>query len=171
VSTSKLTFRIQEIPDGKSDRSVALERGELKLSEDVSLETAGVMIDFYKTDHFVQVKFSVKADVELVCDRTLKSFVYTANGTYQILYEPNPVEESETEEAAIRQIPSDDLVIDMSSEVRDTILLDIPIRKVHPDFLDSDGKPVEFETKTYGPPPDDEERIDPRWEKLKKLKE
>ncbi len=170
MSTSKLTFRIQEISDGKSDKAVALNGEDLTLSEDVSLERADVMIDFYKTDHFVQVKFSVQADVELICDRSLKPFVYQASGTYQILFEPDPVEDSETEKAAIRQIPADDLVIDMSEEVRDTILLDIPIRKVHPDFLDSDGRPAEFETKTFGPAPDDEERIDPRWEKLKKLK-
>jgi len=170
VKTSKLTFRLQEIPDGESSKQIAIGEAEFDLDDEVSLYKADVEISFYKTDHFIQVKFGVQADVNLICDRTLKSFVYSTEGSYQILFEPNPVEESETEEAAIRQIPADDLLIDIEKEVRDTIMLNLPIRKIHPDLLDSDGKPEKFETKTFGPPIDEEERIDPRWEKLKKLK-
>lgn len=170
MNTSKLTFRLQEIPDGESNKSVALGDAELDFNDEVSLKKANVEINFYKTDHFVQVKFSVIADLNLICDRTLEPFVYNAEGSYHILFEPNPVEESETEEGAIRQIPADDLLINIDKEVRDTILLNLPIRKIHPDLLDSEGKPEKFETQSFGPQPDEEELIDPRWEKLKKLK-
>lgn len=170
MNTSKLTFRLQAIPDGESNKTVALGGAELEIDDDVSLEKADVAINFYKTDHFVQVKFRVKADLNMICDRTLEPFVYSTEGSYYILFEPNPVEESETEDGAVRQIPADDLVLRLDKEVRDTILLNLPIRKIHPDLLDSDGKPEKFETKSFGPEPDEEEMIDPRWEELKKLK-
>ncbi len=170
MNTSKLTFRLQEIPDGESNGQIAIGEAEFELDDEVSLKKADVEVNFYKTDHFVQVKFGVQADVNFICDRTLKPFLYTAEGSYQILFEPNPVEESETEEAAVRQIPADDLLLNIEKEVRDTIMLNLPIRKIHPDLLDSDGKPKKFETKSFGPPIDEEKRIDPRWEKLKKLK-
>ncbi|MFO7798913.1 MAG: DUF177 domain-containing protein [Rhodohalobacter sp.] len=170
MNTSKLTFRLQEIPDGESNRTIALGSAELDFNDEVSLEKATVDINFYKTDHFIQVKFNVDADLNLICDRTLRPFVYNTEGSYHILFEPNPVEESETDEGAIKQIPTDDLVVSIDKEVRDTILLNLPIRKIHPDLLDSDGKPKKFETQSFGPQPDEEELIDPRWEELKKLK-
>lgn len=170
MNTSKLTFRLQGIPDGESNKSVALGDAELDFKDDVSLEKANVEINFYKTEHFVQVKFNVRAELRLICDRTLEPFIYSTEGSYHILFEPNPVEESETEDGAVRQIPADDLVISLDKEVRDTIVLTLPIRKIHPDLLDSDGKPETFETKSFGPEPSEEERIDPRWEELKKLK-
>lgn len=170
VNASKLTFRIQEIPDGESNKKIALGDAAFDLDDESSLKKAEVEINFYKTDHFLQVKFGVHADVRLICDRTLKPFIYSTDGTFQILFEPNPVEESETEKAAVKQIPADDLLIDIEKEVRDTIMLNLPVRKIHPDLLDSDGQPEKFKTKSFGPPPDEEELIDPRWEKLKKLK-
>ncbi|MEX0646699.1 MAG: DUF177 domain-containing protein [Balneolaceae bacterium] len=170
MKPSKLKFNLQEIPDGKSTRNVQIVDGELELDEEINLLEAGVQIDFYKTDHFIQTEFSVDALVTLRCDRSLKPFNQEVKGAYQVLYEPDEVEQSETEKGAVRQIPSDELAIDIEKDVRDTIMLALPVRKLHPDFLDSEGNPKEFETQHYGPAPD-EEKIDPRWAELKKLKE
>ena len=49
-------------------------------------------------------------------------------------------------------------------------MLEIPVRKIHPDYVDSEGNPEDFETQKFGPEPDEEEMIDPRWSELKKLK-
>lgn len=172
METSKLTFNLQEIPDGKSERSVSLAEGDLELDDDASLKRGDVEISFYKTNHFVEVNFTVDVDTILICDRSLKPFEKHLNGSYHILFEPDEVEDTESEKGAVRQIPADDLTVDIEKEVRDTIMLEIPVRKIHPDYFDSEGNPEDFETQHFGPEPDDEEndQIDPRWEKLKKLK-
>lgn len=171
METSKLTFNLQEIPGGRSERSVSLAEGDLDLDDEAALKSGEVQINFLKTIHFVEVDFTVDAETELICGRTLKPFRKQLNGSFHILFEPDEVEDTETDKGAVRQIPADDLTVDIEKEVRDTIMLKIPVRKIHPDLYDSEGNPEEFETQHFGPEPEDEEdRIDPRWEKLKELK-
>lgn len=171
METSKLTFSIQEIPEGKSTKRVSVEAGEIELTDDKDLMKAGVEIEFFKTDHFIKVEFNVDALAKLQCDRTLKQFDQEVKGSFTILFEPNPVEHPDTEKTAVREISGEHLTIDISQEVRDTILLNLPTRSIHPEMLDEDGNPVEFETKEFGAVEDDEEAIDPRWAELKKLKQ
>lgn len=170
VEKNKLTFNLQELPEGKSERTVQLLANDLILEAEISFLGAGLDLKFYKTNHFVEVKFQVNAKVTLICDRSLKPFDKKFEGRYQIVFDPNIEEESETEDGAIRRLTANDLQIDISKEVVDTIMLEIPIRKIHPDFFDEDGNPKEFETQTFGSSGDDEEIIDPRWSELKKLK-
>lgn len=170
METSKLTFELQEIPDGKSERDVSLSEGDLELDDEITLKEGNVHINFLRTNHFIEVDFAVDVDTELICDRSLKPFVRHLNGSYHVLFEPDNVEDTESEKGAVRQIPPEDLVLDIEKEVLDTIMLEIPVRKIHPDYLDSEGNPEDFETKYYGPEPDEDEMIDPRWAELKKLK-
>lgn len=171
MKTSKLIFSIQEIQDGRSTRSVPVEAGEIELPDDDELKKAVVDIEFYKTDHFIQVKFDVRAVIILLCDRSLKKFEKDVDGSYTVLFEPNPVDQPDTDKTAVREISGEHLTVDISREVRDTIMLNIPSRNIHPDYLNEDGNPKEFETREFGAVEGREERIDPRWSELKKLKE
>lgn len=170
MKLSKLIFNIQEIPEGKSQKEVLLDEKELDLDDQLVLKHGNVRIDFLKTDHFLQVDFNVKGLVALVCDRSLEKFDQRVEGAYKIIFEPDTEEETEGEKGAVRQIPPDDLIIDIQKEVRDTIMLSLPVRKIHPDLRDEDGTPEEFEMKQFGVSQDSEDSIDPRWEELKKLK-
>ncbi len=170
VEKNKLIFNLQEFPEGKSDRSVDLLAEDVDLGSEIRFLGGSLNVKIYKTNHFVEVKFDVKADVHLICDRSLKTFDKNLEGKFQVIFDPNIEEESESEDGAIRQLTANDLQIDISKEVVDTIMLEIPIQKIHPDFFDEDGNPKEFETQTFGSSGDDEEITDPRWAALKKLK-
>lgn len=170
MENSKLQFDLQEIPEGSSDRSVDLPHNYFDLNDEVVLNRARVDINFYKTDHFIKTSFEVNAEVDLICDRCLEHFSYEVLSSYDVLYEPGEVDEMDSKETAVRQIPSKSLDIDIEDEVRDSILLEIPSKKIHPKFVDEDGNIESFETKKFGNTHDNEETIDPRWEELKKLK-
>jgi uncharacterized metal-binding protein YceD (DUF177 family) len=171
VETDKLIFNLQELPNGASNRQTVLGRNELVFENDIRLMKAVVDAGFFKTNHFIEVKLKVKADIEMICDRSLNPFTDIVEGTYHILYEPDPVEESDSDKGAIKRIPHGDLQINISQEVRDTILLNVPIKKIHPDFFDSEGNLTEFETINFGhDAANNNESIDPRWAALKKLK-
>lgn len=171
MDTQKLTFDIQKIPEGQSHKTAHLPEDYFTLKEGARLIEADVSISFYRTDHFVKVSFEVDSRVELTCDRSLDTYTDSIEGVFDILFEPGEVEESETVKSAVRQIPSDELVLDIEEEVRDTIILNIPAKKIHPKYYDEDGKPEDFGIARFGDiEPDEEQKIDPRWEKLKKLK-
>ncbi len=61
--------------------------------------------------------------------------------------------------------------IDLAQDVRDTILLNLPTKKLHPRFLDEDGNPAEAISVKFGEAPaGNDDLIDPRWAALKELK-
>ncbi len=93
------------------------------------------------------------------------------NEDYEVLFKAEEVEESADENGAVRNYDHAGNQIDLEQDVRDTILLHVPSKKLHPRFLDEDGNPRELLNEQFGDVPDEEEdAIDPRWEKLKELK-
>ena len=168
---SKLTFRVQEIEDGKSQRSVSLGDEDLDFSdlEEIVFRNGEVEIDFEKRLHFIDVKFRVQARLGVTCGRSLKRFSQQVEGTYEVVFKPSVEEASEGEESTVKAIDSRNLTISIEREVRDTILLGLPAKIVHPDYLDSEGELTDFETRRFGSS-DESDTVDPRWEALRKLK-
>jgi uncharacterized metal-binding protein YceD (DUF177 family) len=165
-----LKFKIFEIPEGQSQRTVELSSDDLEI-EGVPFKGATLDINFYRTLQFIQVKFGLKADIELVCDRSLDEFDHQIETNYQVLFKAEEVEESADETGSIRNIDVHSKQIDLEQDVLDTIMLNLPVKKLHPRFLDENGNPNEFVNEKFGESSDDgEEKIDPRWEALKELK-
>lgn len=168
---SKLEFNIVEIPDGESRRTVQLTEEDLDLSPHAFLG-GSVDLLFYRTLHFIRVNFHVDSDVEMVCDRSLEHYIQPIESDYEVVFKVDVQEETEDENGAVRRFDFSTNTLSVENEVRDTIFLNIPVKKLHPKFLDEEGKPKEFETKSFGNTKEDTdaEVVDPRWEELKKLK-
>lgn len=171
---SKLQFNIVEIPEGESHRVLRLEKDDLDLSP-YEFQGGDIELDFYRTLHFIRVNFSVFSDVKLQCDRSLEEFDYPLEADYEVVFKVDVEEETEDEKGAVRRFNFSSNTLSIEEEVRDTLLLHVPMQKIHPKFLDEDGNPKDFETKTFGSSEagaeeDDDELADPRWEELKKLK-
>jgi len=169
VEKQKLQFQIQNIPDGESSATVQLSENDLQIEKAVFL--GGIVeINFYKAERFIQVKFTVDADLKLTCDRSLEKFKKHISDSYKVLFNADEDDLIIDENSAVKPIPGS-LVLDIENEVRDTIMLNIPVKKIHPKYLDEQGNPKDFETKKFGDTSESEEdNIDPRWEALKKLK-
>jgi uncharacterized metal-binding protein YceD (DUF177 family) len=168
---SKLEFNITEIPEGESRRTVDLSDEDLDLSP-YDFSGGQVNLEFYRTLHFIRVNFHVDSDVQLVCDRSLESYIQPIESDYEVVFKVDVEEETEDENGAVRRFNFSSNTFSIEDEVRDTILLNVPIKKLHPKFLDEEGNPKDFGTKRFGDTEEcnESEKIDPRWEKLKKLK-
>lgn len=165
-----LKFKIFEIPEGQSKRNLNLSSEELDLGN-VLFQNGAIEIEFYRTLNFIRTKFTVHATVELVCDRSLEAFDFTVNQNYEVLFKAQHIEESADELGAIRNFDQTNMQIDLGQDVRDTILLNLPTKKLHPRFLDEDGNPAEALTVKFGETAaGDDDSIDPRWAALKELK-
>lgn len=168
---SKLEFYITEIPEGESRRVVELSDDDLDMSPNDFLG-AELELDFYRTLHFIRVNFHVDSEVKLICDRSLEPYTQPIEADYEVVFKVDVEEETEDENGAVRRFNFSSNTLNIEDEVRDTILLNVPIKKLHPKFLDEEGNPKEFDTKQFGDVPEDDEgeKMDPRWEKLKELK-
>ncbi|NGP86930.1 YceD family protein [Fodinibius halophilus] len=169
---SKLEFNIVEIPEGESRRTVALSDEDLDLSPHTFVG-GQVEILFYRTLHFIRVNFHVSSDIELTCDRSLEPYIQPIESDYEVVFKVDVKEEKEDENGAVRRFNFSSNSLSIEDEVRDTIFLNVPVKKLHPKFIDDEGKPKDFETKSFGDTEeddDDSEIVDPRWKKLKELK-
>ena len=160
-----ITFKLNEIPEGKTSRTVKVSPEELELS---SLDVTDVMlhIDFIKTESTLQLFFDVEAEAQLVCDRSLERFPSRLQGKYRVIFDSGILEEEDGDEDAVRFLDVSKDVIDITKEVRDTLMLSVPAKKLHPRFYDEEGNPSSF-SKRYP----ETEFTDPRWDALKKLQD
>ena len=158
-----IEFKVSDIPLGESEETLSLKKGELDLG---SYEFAGGELDlrFDREEDTIRIFFTIKTELTLICDRSLEPFPFDVDEDYEVIYRLDGEEYSDDVEVTVKPLASHDNVIQIDQEVRDTILLAIPAKKLHPRYLDENGEPTDFQA-TYG-----EETIDPRWEPLKSLK-
>lgn len=116
------------------------------------------------TERRILVSLSARATATLECDRTLRKFDQVLEGSYHMLYgPPGFIDADEDAYDEVRELEPTDQEIDLTSVVRDTILLAIPARCIAPGAEEEDI-PTKFGA------PEEEESIDPRWAALRELK-
>lgn len=164
-----LTFKINEIPEGKSLDHLKLTQADLDLSPYVFIG-GDISVNFEKYIGLIRVHFEVASEVLLVCDRSLEQFPQPIKANYSVLFDANAKDVSEDALTTTKPLDVPGNILSIHDEVRDTILLKIPFKKLHPRYLDENGEETEFEFTTENKTDVEEEIIDPRWEKLKSLK-
>lgn len=117
----------------------------------------------------ILVSMVVRGVATLTCDRTLEEYQETLEGEYRILFGPEHMVGAESENFdEVRPLHPSDREIDVTDLVRDTLLLAVPHRKVAPGAEEED---IQLEFGSAVPHESEEEEIDPRWEKLRELRE
>jgi len=129
---------------------------------------AKVVLDKHET--FIDADFSIVGKARLVCDRCLEPFEEPVKVHRKIMfkYGPEPAELSDE----IIVITRDQDQLELGQYMYEFISLEIPIKKLHPKFRDEEKNDNTEGKIVYKSEPDDKDdgQIDPRWEKLKKLK-
>jgi len=163
-----LSFKINEIPEGKSEETILFTDNDLDLSP-FSFKEGVVIVRFEKYTGQIRVRFTVSSKVLLICDRSLENFYYPVQADYSVLFDTSAKDISEDDKTTVKPLNIPANKISIGTEVRDTLLLHIPIRKIHPRFILENGEETDFEFTSES---DAEENTlsDPRWEKLKALK-
>lgn len=112
-----------------------------------------------------------KCQANLICDISLENFTqeiianfdytFTVNNELYYLLREKGEFENENGEIIIHE---DDQFIDLSEELRQELILNIPMKKVAPKYRDKNLNEIYPELEI------EEEAADPRWSELKKLK-
>jgi len=124
-------------------------------------------------DQKVLVTLQASATAHLRCDRTLKAFEEDVQGSYTVLFAdrhaatPGFEDDDSTEPyAEVRELEPTQHMLDLTEDVRDTLRLALPQRRVAPG-----AEEAELQT-TFGVSAEEEQAgdtIDPRWEALRSL--
>ena len=128
-----------------------------------------------KSATMLQLHFHTVGRVELVCDRSLDPFEEPVVSDERLILKFGDRNEELTDEIEI--ISRNTNRINVARYVFEFIALSLPVKKIHPDLRSSveEGSEEEgilvYSSATQDESEGDEnEKIDPRWEALKKLK-
>lgn len=137
-------------------------------SEEIKGGNLSVLIRLDKKEHLMVFDFEIEGNVNLMCDRCLDFFNQPTNfeGKFYVKFGEETMEE--TEELLI--LSNDEYEIDLSKFIYDSIILSLPITRIHPD--DEEGNSTCNEAmldKLEEHQIDEEDHIDPRWEALKNI--
>lgn len=123
-------------------------------------------VGLVKSDLMLDLNLKIEGTVELICDRSLEKFNYEVSISQEVIFKYGDEEKELSENVFV--ITPDKQEINISDFLYESISLEIPMKKLHPKFED-DGEDDEL---IYSSTEDEnkEDKVDPRWEALKKLK-
>jgi len=123
-------------------------------------------IDLLKESNMMNLSIHLEGIVSLQCDRCLGDFKQAVEGNFMLIVKFGETFGEESEEIII--LPFTDSLIDLSQYFFEYINMLLPLQKVHPDKENGEsGCDPEMiaQLNQYS-----EQKEDPRWEALKKLK-
>jgi uncharacterized metal-binding protein YceD (DUF177 family) len=131
---------------------------------------ADVTLD--KRETLIEANFSIRGAAHFVCDRSLEPFDYPLDINKRILFKYGEEEKELSEEIVL--IRREQASLDIGQYLYELITVNLPMKRLHPKFEKEEENTEESIHLVYSSPVDEtkneEDNIDPRWEKLKKLK-
>lgn len=127
---------------------------------------AKVVLDKHET--FIDADFTITGMAKLTCDRSLDPFDEPVKVHRKIMFKYGPEPAELSDEIII--ITRDQDKLELGQYMYEFISLEIPMKRLHPRFRDEEDDNAEGKIVYKSEPKDDDTEIDPRWEKLKKLK-
>jgi uncharacterized metal-binding protein YceD (DUF177 family) len=131
---------------------------------------ATVLLD--KSETFINAEFKIKGHAALICDRSLDPFEFPIRINRKVVFKYGEEEKELGDD--IYTITHDTHNLDLGQLMYEFIALEIPIRKLHPRFKNEEESDDENEEGkviyTSSTEKEEDDKMDPRWEQLKKLK-
>jgi uncharacterized metal-binding protein YceD (DUF177 family) len=136
---------------------------------DVSVK---VDIVLEKKSTMLELDFKHKGTVNVPCDVSGEEFDLSIKGKLKLLVKFGDVFNDDNEELLI--LPHGEFQVNVAQYIYESIILSVPLRRVHPGVKDGSLSNVIEKLESLSPKENKKEQqqnndIDPRWENLKKL--
>ncbi len=171
--SKQFDIHIFKLPVGTHDYQFKItdEFFELFENEIVGQGNLEVTVLLTKSETMIEMNFDIKGSVVLECDRSLDLFDFPIDAQKMMRYRLGDERQELSEELMV--IPKDSQIINIASLLFEFIGLEIPMKKLHPRFVeeeDGDEELLAIYTSEEDEKENQEESVDPRREALKKLK-
>ena len=163
-----LQLKTYEIPLHRSQRTLTIPQNFLE-GEEITVLNGTLSLEIDRSDHMI-TKSTIQSSLELYCDRSLDTFTHKVESNLEIIFKEGLEEEEIDLHSSIKKLEKYQQLIEFDQEVRDMLLLSLPIKRIHPRYLDDYGNPKELLHEQFGSFTDIEDTVDPRWEALKNFK-
>ncbi|MBV6477763.1 MAG: hypothetical protein HGGPFJEG_00507 [Ignavibacteria bacterium] len=166
-----MKIKISNLQDGEHNYDFIVEGGEIDLDDVELFGDISVKVNLYKSGNQFDLKINVSGRMKFECDRCLDEYGYDFANSYEMIYKFDFTHEmvgDENESDDIRYLNPNTAFIDLKNDVRDFILLSVPLKHAPEE---KDGvctlckRNIADILKI-----DKEEEINPVWEQLLKIK-
>ena len=131
-----------------------------------------VKLQLEKKSTMLELDFKHKGTVNVPCDVSGEEFDLPIKGKLKLLVKFGDAFNDENEELLI--LPHGEFQVNVAQYIYESIILSVPLRRVHPGVKDGSLSDVIEKLESFSPKENKKEEqqnndIDPRWENLKKL--
>jgi len=156
-----IKINIGTLEDGSHKLDLFSDTKELGLEQGLLKDKLKITLDLFKATHQIDLKIKLTGIMVLACDRCLEVYELPFENFFEQVF----VQKSQREEAFnddyIRTYSPFMKTVDITNDIREYVLLSIPMRKVPAENAEGIctwcGKTKEYWQKLINPPPADEE--------------
>lgn len=143
-----IKINIASLNEGSQKLELVSDSKELDLGESFVKDPVYLSLDLYKTVYQLDVKIHIKGTLLLICDRCLEGFEMPLETSIELVFVQKSSREEEINEDSIRTYYPHMRVIDVTKDIKETIILTVPMKKVPPEKEDGScswcGKTKEY---------------------------
>ncbi|CAG1772689.1 hypothetical protein BAC2_02872 [uncultured bacterium] len=122
-----MKIQVGSLSEGAHEYRFRTDAGEIVLGEEFSGEvTVEAVID--KTGHRLALKARISAGGSFICDRCTAPFTVRLTPEYRMVYVSNETDAESLDPSEVQVLPIGLPVIDLTDDVRQTILLSVPLK-------------------------------------------
>ena len=125
-----IKINIGALSDGSQQIELAADYKELNLEKDFLRSNINISLDLFKSVHQLDVKVKVSGTLNFDCDRCLENFDKPFESAFEIVYVQKAMREHEIDEEFIRSYNPSMQTVDLTNDIRETVILSVPMRKV-----------------------------------------
>ncbi len=166
IQIYKLSTKLHEFEFPVSDAFFSEFEGEIVESGKFLIK-----VNLDKRENMIEANVGFHGFINLICDRSLKPFEQIVDIEKKVLFKYGE-EEAELEEDVF-VITKNTQTINLAHFIYETIALEVPLKKVHPDEVVEDEDTDEYiyiDDSLESDEEDENDETDPRWAALKNLK-
>lgn len=176
---NKYGIEIFKLSNAKHEYDFEVDKSFFDQFENSPVSEGNVSVHLFldKRETLIEAKFEFRGSVELTCDRSLDLFDFSIDIDGKLIYKFGEEEMEVDDEIII--ITRNTQRINIAQFIYESIVLGIPYKKLHPMYHeeededdDSNGRIIYQDeiSNDLNEEDQDNDNIDPRWDKLKNLK-
>lgn len=125
-----IKINIASLNDGSQQLEFVSDSKELELGDNFVKDPVHIVLDLYKTVYQLDVKILIKGVLLLTCDRCLDEFELPFESRIELIFVQKSSREEEINEDNIRSYFAHMRVIDITNDIKETIILASPMKKL-----------------------------------------
>ena len=166
-------INVLNLKEGEHKSEYTVKPSELELDEKIFVNDINIDVIMHKSSYQLEIEVIFKSKVLLNCDRCLEDYSFNAAGKFNLYFKPLLMKSQDivnsNDEESFRFYSTDSKYIDLTIDIRDFIILSIPMRKV-PDELNGICTECNRKIDELLNRNEDSAEINPVWNKLLKKK-